>query len=192
MSVVPSNLTQGPATVWYAVFGTSAPADSAVTSAPGSGFTDVGGTQGGVMAEIDNTYTDQVVDQLVDPIGTRLTKRDIMVTTQLAETTLANLATTMNALVTTSVQSGYTTLDLQTTTSATQPQYSTLIIDGWAPTTGTSEVSCRRRIIVWKAVAQTKVTLEYDMQKNGVYAVTWKAFYVSASVSPVHIVDQTT
>lgn len=191
MSVTPANLVQGPATVWTGSYGTSAPADSAVTSAPGAGWADVGGTQGGVMSEVDNTYTQQVVDQLVDPVGARLTKRAISVTTQLAEATLANLQLITNQLVTLGVQSGYTTADLQTTTSATQPAYTTLIIDGWAPTAGTSEIACRRRVIVWKVLAQAKVSLAYEMEKNAVYNVTWVAYYVSPSISPIHYVDQT-
>jgi hypothetical protein len=191
VAIQPSNLTQGPATLWYAPFGTAAPADSAVTSAPSSSWTDVGGTQGGVMLEVDNTYTPQAVDQLVDDIGARLTKRAITVTTQLAETTLANLALAANAAVQISPLTNYSTLDLTTATGTTQPTYSTLIIDGWAPITGTSQVSCRRRIIVWKVLSQTKVTLEYDMAKNAVYNCTFTSFYVSASVSPIHIIDQT-
>lgn len=192
MSVVPSNLTQGPATLYYAAFGTSAPADSAVTSPPGAGFTDVGGTQGGVMLEVDLTYTDQTVDQLVDNVGGRLTKRTIQVTTQLAETTLANLQFATNQLLTLSPQSGYSTADMLTTTSATQPTYATLIIDGWAPTTGTTESACRRRIIVWKVLSQPKISLEYDMAKNGTYNTVFTAYYVSSGVSPIHVVDQTT
>lgn len=191
-AVQPANLVQGPADIYQASFGTSAPADSSVTVAPSQPpWTYLGGTQGGVMSEIDNTYTEQVVDQLVDPVGARLTKRAITVTTQLAEATLANLALALNGEVTTSVQSGYTTLDLITTTSATQPSYTSLIIDGWAPTTGTSETACRRRVIVWKALAQSKISLEYDMQKNAVYSVVFTAYFVSNSVSPVHITDQT-
>lgn len=192
MSVVPTNLTQGPGVLWYAPYGTAAPADSAVTSAPGATWTDVGGTQGGIMAEIDNTYMEQVVDQIPIAIGGRLTKQAITITTELAETTLANLNLSMNGLISITTQSGYTTTDLQTATSATQPQYSTLIVDGWAPTTGTTEVSCRRRLIIWKTLSQGKATFKYEMANNSVYSVAFSAYFVSGSVAPWHSVDQTT
>lgn len=191
MSVVPTNLTQGPGVLWYAPFGTAAPADSAFLSAPGAGFADAGGTQGGIMAEIDNTYMQQVVDQIPISVGGRLTKQAITVTTQLAETTLNNLGLALNGLITITPQAGYTTTDLQTATSATQPQYSTLIVDGWAPTTGTTEVACRRRIIIWKVLSQGKASFAYEMEKNAVYNVSFEAFYVSGSVSPWHSIDQT-
>jgi hypothetical protein len=178
--------------LWYAAFGTAAPADSAVASPPGAGWTDVGGTQGGIMGEIDNTYMEQVVDQVPLPVGGRLTKQAITVTTQLAEATLANLQLAMNGLISVSVQSGYTTSDLQTATSATQPQYSTLIMDGWAPTTGTTEVSCRRRSIIWKVLSAGKATFAYEMDKNTVFNVTFTAYFVSSSVSPWHSIDVTT
>jgi len=177
--------------LWYAPFSTSVPADSAFGTNPGAGWTDVGGTQGGIMAEIDNTYMQQVVDQIPIAIGGRLTKQAITVTTQLAETTLANLNLSMNGLMQITAQTGYTTADMQTATSATQPQYSTLIVDGWAPTTGTTEISCRRRLVIWKVLSQGKATFAYEMDKNSVYNVSFQAFYVSGSIGPWHSVDQT-
>lgn len=192
MSVTPANLTQGPATVYYGAFGTTEPADSngGVTGAPGAGWTDIGATQGGVTVEVDNTYTEQVVDQLVDPVGARLTKRVIQVTFKVAETTLTNLNTAMNSLMTQASGSGYATADPQTTTSATQPTYTALIIDGWAPTLS-SGAAARRRIIVRKLLSQVKTQLSYNMQSNAVYDLTWTAFYVSPSIAPFHIIDAT-
>lgn len=143
------------------------------------------------MAEIDNTYMQQVVDQIPIAVGGRLTKQAITITTQLAETTLNNLNLSMNGLISITTQSGYTTADLQTATSATQPQYYTLIVDGWAPTTGTTEAACRRRIIIWKVLSQGKATFAYEMEKNSVYNVSFQAYYVSGSVSPWHSIDQT-
>lgn len=161
-----------------------------VTGAPGAGWTDIGATQGGVIVEVDNTYTPIDVDQLVDPIGARLTKRSIQVTFKAAETTLNNLNVAINSLLTQASGSGYATGDLQTTTSATQPTYSALIIDGWAPTLS-SGAAARRRITVRKVLSQAKAQLAYNMQSNNVYDLTWTAFYVSPSISPVHWIDQT-
>jgi len=191
MTVTPSAITQGPASVYIAPFGTTAPLDSAVTSPPGANWTDIGGTTGGVNLEVDNTYTPQDIDQLVDSVGARLTKRSIMVTTSMAETSLANMQYALNNLCTFGVQTGYTTTDLLTATSATQPAYATIIIDGWAPVTGTSEVSCRRRIVLWKTISQSKLALDYEMAKYATFAISWQTYYVSASISPMHITDQT-
>jgi hypothetical protein len=191
MAVQPLNLTQGPATLWYGAFGSAEPADPAVSSSPSTPpWTDIGGTQGGVQFEVDNTYTPQEVDQLVDPVGARLTKRAITVTVKLAETTLNNLLLAQNNLISSGSGTGYITSDPLTTTSATQPTYAALIVDGWAPTLSTG-AAARRRIIIRKVLSQAKVVLTYNMQNNTTYDCTFTAYYVSSSIPPYHIVDQT-
>lgn len=194
MAIQPFNVCQGPATVYWALFGATEPAYTAITSPPNSAvWTDVGGIADGtsVLLEIDQTYTDIGVEQLVDPIGARLTKRVIQFTVALEEATMANMAIAMNQLVTISSGAGYAVLDPITTNSSTQPQYSALLIDGFAPTTGTSEVSCRRRMILRKALASSKVDLEYEKTKPVVFNTTWTGYWVSSSVQPYEIVDQT-
>lgn len=193
MALTPFNLCQGPATLRWAAFGATEPADSAVTSAPNSGvWTDVGIIADGtsVLLEVDLTYGDQGADQLVDPVGARLTKRSVQVTASLAETTLNNLELANNQLATISPQSGYTTFDPATTSSATQPTYAALMIDGWAPTLSTG-VAAVRRIIVRKCLTSSKVALEYEKSKEAMFACTWTAYWVSSSIPLYHIVDQT-
>jgi len=97
----------------------------------------------------------------------------------------------MNQLTTSSAQAGYTVLDPVTTTSATQPAYMALIIDGWAPTTGTAETSCRRRIVVRKCLSSSKIDLEYTKTKPNLFNTTWTSYYISSSVAPFEITDQT-
>lgn len=192
MAITPFNICQGPATLYFAPFGTAEPADSAVASPPGGSWTDVGGTMDGtsVLLEVDLTYSDLAVDQLVDAVGARLTKRTIQLTAALEEATLANLQMAMNQLATLSVQSGYTTFDPLTASSASQPTYQAFIIDGWAPTLS-SGASARRRIIIRKSVSPTKVALEYEKSKPNAFNVTFTGYYVSNSIAPFHIVDQT-
>lgn len=190
MSVTPSNLVQGPAILWFAGFGTAEPADSAVGSAPGGSWADVGGTQGGVNWEVDDTYEDQVVDQVAMPVGARFTKRAVTVTAKLAEATLSNMALALNSQVTQASGSGYATLEPIEGTSATQPTFTALIVDGWAPTLS-SGGAARRRLIVRKALSQPKIQLAYAMSGNGVYDVTWSGYYVSSSIKAFHVVDQT-
>lgn len=201
MGVTPFNIIQGPAVLYTATFGTSfAPYIGADphNNPVSSPFTDVGGTTGGITVEVDETLTDIHVDQLLDPVGARITARTIQVTTTLMESTLANLQLTLNGSSTGAIITNYTNanqLDLVTTTSATQPTYSTLIIDGWAPTSSTTGAPYRRRFIVQKALSQPKISQKYDMANQATIAVTWTAYYVSSSgapgTGPFTIVDST-
>jgi hypothetical protein len=193
VAITPSNICQGPATLYWAPFGTTEPAYTAIGSPPAAPWTDVGGIADGtaVLLEIDQTYSDISVDQLVDPVGARLTKRVIQLTAQLEETTLQNLQFVMNQNLTLNVQSGYTVADPITTTSATQPYYTALILDGWAPTTGTTEVECRRRIVLRKSLSQAKADLEYQKSKPAMYQCTFTSYFVSTSIAPFEITDAT-
>ena len=184
----------GPATLYYAPAGSTEPAYTALTSPPSSSvWTDVGGIADGtsVLLEIEHSLTDLAVEQLIDRVGARVTKRVIQVTAALNEATLQNMQLAMNQLLTISPGSGYTVADLQTGITSVQPQYMALIIDGYAPTTGTTEAACRRRAILRKCLSSSKVDLEYEKTKQTVYNTTWSVFWVSSSVSPVEIIDQT-
>jgi hypothetical protein len=194
LAIQPLNVVMGPATVYYAPFGSTEPAYTAITSPPNSSvWTDVGGTSDGtgVLLEIEHTFTDIHVEQLVDPVGARLSKRVIQVTVSLEEATLANLQLAMNQLLTISPGSGYTVADPLTSITSLQPNYQAIIIDGWAPTTGTTEVECRRRMIIRKCLSSSKVDLEYEKTKPTMFNTTWTGFYVSSSVAPFEIIDQT-
>lgn len=191
MSINPSNLVQGPAILWFGAFGAVEPLDTAIGTAPNPAvWTDSGATQGGVTWELDDTMEDQVVDQVPMPVGARLTKRALTVTAKLAEASLNNLALAMNHAVTQGSGTGYATLDPVETTSATQPTYTALIVDGWAPLLS-SGAAARRRLIVRKTLSQPKIQLAYAMSGNGVYDVTWTGYYVSSSIVAFHTVDQT-
>jgi len=183
----------GPATLYWAPFGTTEPAYSAIASPPGPAWTDFGATADGtsVLLEVDQTYSDVLAEQLVDPIAARLSKRVIQVTATLLEATLQNMQEAMNQNATISPGSGYSVLDTNTAPSSSQPQYSALIMDGWAPTTGTTEAECRRRIIVRKCLSSSKVDMEWEKNKPSTYKTSWTAYYISSSISPFEIVEQT-
>ncbi|GAB2695894.1 phage tail tube protein [Kitasatospora kifunensis] len=195
MAVNAANLVLGPARLYVAPFGSTEPLDSAVTpngptNPPSSPWTDVGGTDGGVTFETDNTYTDLQVDQLTMMVGSRLTAMKMTVTAKLSEMTLTNLNAALNNISTLSVQTGYTTMDIPVGTSSTQPAYAALLIDGWAPTLATGAPALRR-IIVRKVLSQVKASLSYDKKTQQSLDCTFTAYYVSGSIAPVHIVDQT-
>ena len=176
----------------YGAVGTTEPAYSAIASPPGAGWTDVGMTADGtsVLLEIDQTVTDFGAEQLIDRIGGRITKRVIQVTATLQEATLVNMQLALNQLATITSGTGYSVLDPLTANSAGQPTYMALIIDGWAPTTGTTETACRRRVVVRKCLSSSKVDLEYEKTKPVLYSTTWSGYYVSGSIAPFEVIDQ--
>jgi hypothetical protein len=194
MAIQPLNIAMGAASVYWAPFGSTEPAYSAIASPPSSSvWTDVGGTADGssVLLEIEHSLTDIRVEQLVDPVGARVSKRVIQVTVTLEEATLNNLNLAMNQLSTQSTGSGYTVLDPLTSLTSLQPTYMAILIDGWAPTTGTSETECRRRMIVRKCLSSSKADLEYEKTKPVLYHTTWTGYWVSSSIAPFEIVDAT-
>jgi len=122
-------------------------------------------------------------------VGSRLTELKMSVTAKLSEVTLANLTTALNNITSNGSGSGYATSEITVTTSSTNPTYSALIIDGWAPYLASGQPA-RRRIIVRKVLSQAKVSLMYDKKTQGEYDCTFSAFFVSSSINPVHLVDQ--
>lgn len=193
MAQNPLNLVQGPALIYVAPFGTAEPADSAATvaaGAPGGSWVEVGFTENAVSLEEDLTYTDLMVNQIAMPVGTRLTKYMVTVKTQMAELTVTNLQNAMNGLNTVTVSGAYTSLDRIQTTSATQPSYSAIIVDGWGPTLSTGQPA-RWRHIVRKAVFVSKLQRTYDLTKKAIFDVTIQGYWVSPSTAPVHEVLQT-
>lgn len=196
IAVTASNIALGPARLYVAPFGTSPPADSAVTpngptNPPSAPWTDVGGTDGGVAFAADGTYTDLAVDQIIMPVGARLTDLKMSITTKMAEVTLANLTTALNSITSNGSGSGYITQDITVTSAATQPTYVALLMDAWAPFLS-SGAAALRRIVCYKALSQPKINLMYDRKSQASYDVSWSIFFVSNSVNPVHIIDQVT
>jgi|ERR1700722_5914585 len=192
MPITPTNLVVGPATLYWAPVGTTEPAYSAIASPPGAGWTDFGMTADGtsILLEVDQTVTDFGAEQIIDRIGGRITKRIIQVTATLQEATLANMQLALNQLATITQGTGYSVLDPITANAASQPTYMALLLDGWAPTTGTTETACRRRTVIRKCLSSSKVDLEYEKTKPVTYATTWSGYFVSSGVAPFEVTDQ--
>jgi len=193
MTITPYNLVQGPSDLYIAPFGSAEPTDANATvnaGLPGGVWIGVGGTDADVTMEIDVTIDDLKVDQLIDPVGGRVTDRQITLKTALREVTLANMTNAVNSMVTTTVNASYSTQDPITASNATQPSYSALIFDTWAPTLSTGQPA-RRRVIIRKVLSMPKVQLIGGKGKNALYDCTWKAYYVSAGVPLYHQIDQT-
>lgn len=186
MPVTATNLALGPGDLYTGTFGATEPTDADINDAPGVGWTTCGGTQDGVNLIVDQKYTALEVDQVVDVVGRRLTSREIQVETNLAELTLDNLKTTLNGgTVTNDAVNSTTAYELDYATSATQPGYYALLIDAFGPN------SKRRRIVVRKTLSTDKVSFAYSKDKQSVYTVQFSAHYVSSSISPLRVVDDT-
>lgn len=194
MAVNPQNLVQGPAIFRWALFGATEPADTAVASDPDDAvWTDFGGTADGndIVLEDDLTYTDQMVDQIVLPVGTRLTKELIQVSATLEEATVENMKTVRNQLGSITTGSGFKAYDpgVASGTSATQPQYAALMIDGWAPELSGGGAA-RRRLIIRKCVSASKLANSFQKTKTSQFVTTWTGYWISPSIEPYHIVDE--
>jgi hypothetical protein len=183
MSVTVSNLVQGPATLYIGAFGATEPTSATATPASGS-WTDLGGTMGGTELSINQEYKELEVDQVVDVPGRRLVKRDIQVKKQLAEPTLENLVFALND-GTHATGATDDTYEPDNQSSATQPTYRAIIIDGYAP--GSEK---KRKVIVRRVLSVDNVTLAYKKDEQSVYAVTFAGHYVSDSIASFKVIDQ--
>lgn len=178
MTVTSSNLIQGPATLFVGVFGVVEPAT--VATAPGVGWTNLGGTRDGVELTIAKEYAVLSVDQIVDEIGRTVTSRMVSITTTLAEATLANLARSINE---TAPAAGVFTPDVNF--AAFTPAYQAVILDGIAPG------GFRRRVVVRKVLSTDSVGMAYQKDGMTVIPVTLVGHWVSNSIAPFSITDAT-
>lgn len=181
MAVKASNLVLGAATLYVGNFGAVEPTDAIV--APASPvWTDLGGTTDGVTITIAPEYTELVVDQVIDRVGSRLTSRSITISTNLAEATLENLKIALSGGTITAA-AGKKTFDLAIANNG-EPAYQALLIDGIAPD------GKKRRIIVRKALSTDSVEFAYSKDGQTVYSVTFTAHFVDNVKAPVSIVDE--
>lgn len=190
MAVTATNLTMGPGTLYRGEFGAAEPTDTEVAAPPGVDWADVGGTFDGVTLSVTQEYTELEVDQIVDVPGRRLTKREFMLETNLAEPTLANLEFVLNGGEVTDTAAGasapgISAYDPSEGTSATQPTYSALIFDGFAPN------SFPRRVILRKCLSVESTEFAYKKDEQTVFSAQFAAHYVSGAIKPFRIVDQT-
>lgn len=188
-TVTRTNVLAGPGQLWYGVYPTATfPADTAVNLgvAASAGWTDAGGTDGGLTVTTNQSFFDKRVDQIPDSLGKVMTERAVQVSTSLAEGTLENLALALNvdpADITSGA--GFKKLSLVPGQAAMIPDEFSVIVDGWAP--GTAK---RRRALIRRVNSIENVESAY--QKDGLWLipVTFEALYVDSVTSPVAWVDE--
>lgn len=188
MSVVATNLALGPGTLYTGVFGAVEPLDTAVATTPdATAWPDVGGTKDGVSIAINQEFTELDVDQIVDVVGRRMTKRDLTMQTNMAEVTLENLVTANNGGTIAIGGTGATAFKSyvpSNDTSATQPVYKALVMDAFGPN------SKRRRLLVRRVLSTSNLEFAYKENEQTVYTTTFAAHFVSSSITPFKIVDE--
>lgn len=180
-----TNLAQGPGDLYQGLFGATEPADAAVNSAPAaSAWNGLGGTNGGIKLTINQTYDELEVDQIVDIVGRRKTKREFEISTDLAEVTLNNLVLALNESAPTTA-SGYSSWEPTIDNSATQPGYFAMLFDAYAPS------GFRRRFIGRRMLSTNNLATTVSKTDQTLFSVTFSAHYVSSSIKPFKVVDQT-
>lgn len=185
MAIDITNLLAGPGKLLTGTFGATEPADSAINAAySASAFTDVGATQDGVTLNAEREFFELEVDQTVDVPGRRLTKRDLKIATNLAEPTLTNLQLVLNG-GTVTASASYSTYDPDDTTAATQPTYKALMFEGFAPR------GFRRWVFARKVLSVESVESSYKKDGQTLFPVTFACHYVTPSIKPFRLVDQT-
>lgn len=189
MAVNVTNLTMGPGEVFWGNFGASEPDDADVTlrlpdTDVADEWTDLGGTNGGVTLELELDYTELEVDQVVDIVGRRLTKREMKVNTSLAETTLENLVLANNG-GTVTTGAGFKTFDPKMDTSAATPEYIALIFDG--VNGGDSK---RRRVIARRVLSVAGIGQEYSKDSQTLFPVEFSCHYVTEQIPPFKYIDE--
>lgn len=190
-TITVTNLIQGPGTLYVGAYSATAanePADSAVNLTPAaSAWTDLGGTHDGVTLSVDQAYAELGVDQLVDTPGRRQTKRELTVGTNLAEVTLENLARAMNEVVASAITASGNNKVLAITDAPLggEPNYVALIFDGYSPG------GFRRRVFGRRMLSVDPAAVPYKKDAQTLIPVKWASHYVSSTVRPFKVVDQT-
>jgi len=193
-TLVANNTVRGPAYIWVGAFGVTEPAqtNSALIADPGAGWTSIGLTEGGVSWDDDQTVSGTRADQVVDEIGGRVTARKTMVTFNMLEPTLARLAIALNNFGTvTTPASGISVYDPGQYTAGSIPAYSAILVDGWAPQIAGGGAARRRAIFRKVLNTNSKVEAVSDPTKDGVWAFSGQCYFVSTSISPYVVMDQT-
>lgn len=190
MAASATNLIAGPATLWTGLFGVTEPADTAVASAPGAGWADLGGTDDGVTLTVSREYMKLRMDQTIDAPGRRLTERDITLATNLAEGTLENMSLAL-AQSGTALDTGGTgatafeAMDIEGDDSGVEPDYIAILLDGRAPN------GKKRKVIGRKALSVEEVEVAYKKDEQTFIPVTFALHWVSTSIRPMRIIDST-
>jgi hypothetical protein len=183
---------QGPAKMYTGLFSLTAalePSLANINAAPqASAWTYTGFTSDGATITINQTFSEMRVDQLADRVGSKMTERELSVATSLAEATLENFTLGFNGGTITS-GANYRYFEPVYDGTELQPLYVAILLDGYAPSSSTG-VSKRRRFCVRKVLSTENVETAYKKDALTLVPVTFTSHYVSDTVAPFRIIDE--
>lgn len=185
MAVSATNLLAGPGTMYRGDVGATEPLDTAIGSAPGVGWTDLGATDGGLTMTVSREMFKLRMDQTTEAPSRRVTERDVTLATALAEVTLENYALAWGQPSSgITAGTGFKAVDLSGAQDVNgEPRMDALLWDGYGPG------GLRRRIIARKCLNSESVESAYKKDEQTFIPVTFAAHWVSASVKSVRIID---
>lgn len=182
------NLIQGTGVLYRGAFGATEPNDADLGQEPGGAFADLGATRDGVELVINQEFSELEIDQVYEVPERRLTRRELVVRTNLAEPTLENLRASLNGGdISAATEAGPDTYGLKTFEPSSglsrRPDYNAIIFDGIAPE------GMPRRVILRKALQIGDVTFAYRKNNQTVYTVMLAAHFVSPAVRAFRVID---
>lgn len=177
MTVTATNAMGGPVRIFTGLVGATEPTNAG--TAPGTGWTEVGGTEGGATLTLTQGYTDYDFDQIAMSPGADLTSQAAEVATNIGEPTLANLRTALNQAVDAATDLEVFGDDL--TNDA--PLYQAVALLGKKPGGGP------RLWIVRRTLSTKSIGIPFKKNGQTVFPVTWTAYYVSSSIAAVRVDD---
>ncbi|OLT26557.1 hypothetical protein BJF83_20860 [Nocardiopsis sp. CNR-923] len=183
--VEPRNLTSGAGELWSAEVGASEPSDDEINldvdlTAVANEWEGLGGTNDGITLNVSIEYFELEVDQELDTVERRATKRDVSVATNLAELTLENLRRTQNG-GTTTTGNGVKSYEPATGRELAQPHYSALLLDGWGP------AHQRRRCVIRRTLNVAETSTSYSKDGMSLYPVEVHGHFVATNIKPYRV-----
>ena len=173
--ITAANVVLGTADLYIADTSATLPVDA--TTALAVDFRNMGATTDGVTVTFAPEYANIEVDQVPGSVGARLQSLEVTISTNLAETTLENLRAALSLGDITST-AGTDRFDLLPTNGG-EPNYQTLVIDGFGPT------GKRVRLIAPKVLSTDEVETVFSKEDTRVFSVTFTAYYVDAETPQV-------
>lgn len=194
MAINPNNSVRGPAKIYVATYPATEPAQTsaALGQDPDSSiWTFVGSTQGGATWSDAQTVDETYADQVPVAIGGHVTKNVTTVTFNMLEPTVDNMAFALNNFGTITVGDGITVYDPGAYDAGDIPEYAAILLDGVAPQKPGGG-RARRRVIFRKVMNNNAKVEQVDTtDKDKVLAYTGQCFWVSDSLRPWVMMDQT-
>lgn len=190
MAATATNIIAGPATLWLGTFGATEPLDTAVSTTPGAGWTDAGGTDDGVTLNSETEWFAKRMDQVTMTPGRVPTSLEINVATNLTEGTLENLAAAFN-IAASAIETGGTgatawrALDIGEVLPGDEPAYRAIIMRG----RGVGNGGKMRNFICRKVLSIESIESAYKKDDQWLIPVTFGLHWVSSSIAPMRIVD---